>query len=164
MCGRYFLDEESDAFQSLMERFEKEGNKLEREFQTKEVFPGGNCLVLRKEGNKMKGDVLHWGIPKEEGKSSLIINARSENLKFTKRFLAMRENPCFVVVNGYFEWDENKKKHYFENKNGLWYLKGIYDKESKNFVILTEESTRHFEIHSRQPLVYTESELLSSLN
>lgn len=150
MCGRYFLNEASTGYKRLADRILKNNlSRSTKKHQLNEVFPGGDCLVLINDNNTIVADVKHWGLQLNK---KLIINARKESVGYTKAFSHMNK-PCIIVANGYYEWDKQKEKHYFSyNENGLLYMAGICTDD--NFVILTEESTRHYDIHTRQPILY----------
>ncbi len=160
MCGRYRLDEHSIGYEKLFRLIEEKDMLASKEaFQSGDVFPGGNCLVLCAK-EQIYADVKHWGTKNFDNK--LLINARSENLNHTKIFEGFRPNKCIIVANGYYEWDKHKEQHYFEyNPEGLIYMAGIY--KGNDFVILTEESTRHHDIHHRQPILYTPQDVINYL-
>ena len=148
MCGRYYLDETSSAYQKLFQKILN--NDLLRsikQHQLNEVFPGNNCLVLINENNKIVADVRKWGFKLNKKQ---IINARSESIEYTRAFQNMNK-PCIVVANGYYEWDKQKERHYFSNEKGLLYMAGKCDDNS--FVVLTKDTDKHSSIHSRQPVL-----------
>ena len=159
MCGRYFLNMNSVGYQKLTSKILKDNlSRITKLYQLDEVCPGGDCLVLMKEDNSIVADVKHWGLPINK---RLIINARKESITYTQAFQSMNK-PCIIVANGYYEWDKQKEKHYFSyNDNGLIYMAGICDGE--NFVVLTEESTRHHDIHARQPVLYAPKDVRNYL-
>ena len=143
MCGRYYLERTSIDFQRLVKRICE--NQELPEFKDGEVFPSDNCLVLVNKENSVYASAKQWGYKKDK----VYINARYENLPYTKLFAPLKNNPCIIVANGYYEWDKNKEKHYFSPKLGLYYLAGIYTDD--HFVILTTESNN--DIHPRMPLI-----------
>ena len=98
-----------------------------------------------------------WGFNRFDGKG-VMINARAETvtdkISFRKSFLERR---CLIPASGFYEWDSNKRKYYFNRSDGkLLYLGGFYRNEDgiDKFIILTKQSTPPVEkYHNRIPII-----------
>lgn len=162
MCGRFYLDDETLATEFWKKRIlEVRPNFTLSEMAVKEIFPTQHCLVLTGQ-QRWHPTLMKWGYPKWHGSGS-IINARSETVRTSKLFQKdIISNRIAVVSSGYFEWDQNKQRHYFTGSDAIQYMAGIYHcfEGETSFVILTKEATAdRFAIHDRMPLLLTKEML-----
>lgn len=162
MCGRMYLDEESEAFTFWKKRIlEVMPDFPLSAMAVNEIFPSQQCLVLTGQ-QKWYPALMKWGYPKWDG-SGRIINARSESIQTSKLFQKdLQTNRIVIVSSGYFEWDQQKQRHYFKGSDAIQYMAGIYHRfaEESAFVILTKQaSADRIAVHDRMPLILTKQEL-----
>ena len=145
---------------------DKEINKIldklpesEKNIQIKfgDIYPTYYVPVLTQGKHPL---LCEWGFNRFDGKG-IMINARAETvtdkISFRKNFLARR---CLIPASGFYEWDTNKQKYYFNRADGkLLYLGGFYRNEDgiDKFIILTKQSTPPVEkYHNRIPVIVGE--------
>lgn len=162
MCGRFYLDDESLAMEFWKKRIlEVRPHFPLAEMAVKEIFPTQQCLVLTGQ-QSWHPALMKWGYPKWDG-SQTIINARSESVRTSKLFQKdIASNRIVVVSSGYFEWDQQKQRHYFTGSDPIQYMAGIYHRfeEETAFVILTKAaSADRSVVHDRMPLLLTKEML-----
>ncbi|MGN1343236.1 MAG: SOS response-associated peptidase family protein [Traorella sp.] len=158
MCGRYFIElDESEIARKIKQRL----NQLSiDDYQTKEVFPSQNAIVLIPNKNQVDVDVKKWGIQSK----SLLINARSETIHEKYTFKKIEKNRCVILANGFFEWNKKKKIYITKENEPFIYFAGIYN-EKNEFVILTGNSEDQMkQIHPRTPIIFNHQEMLDYLN
>lgn len=129
MCRRFTLTtQRKTAFSAL--------KGYEGGFYEETVVPKRRALCLRKEEGSYSIFYPSFGYPLFEKE---VVNARIETIEEKSLFRDDYKNRRLLVpVSGFFEYDKEKKLHYFtEEKNKLFYLAGIY--HNNNFVILTEK-------------------------
>ena len=92
-----------------------------------------------------------------------MINARAETVcekpMFRRSIAAQR---CAVPATGYYEWDKEKHKYFFQIPGKPLYLAGIFDNvEGVNcFVVLTTKpNTTVHDIHDRMPLLLSSEQI-----
>ena len=153
MCGRYQVEiNDSKKSKELKERIQK----LNLSFAEGEIFPTNKVLCVIPKENKIDLSVMKWGIKK----NSLLINARIENIDERPTYKAIKNNRCAVIVNGFYEWDKNKQKHYISFVDEYMYLACIFNNENE-LVILTKEAENDFShIHSRIPIIMNQEEMI----
>lgn len=123
----------------------------------KEIFPWDTVSIDTSSGELDK----RWGIINEYRKAK-VINARSERIHYLSLFKDM--DPCIIRALGYFEWDKEKKKYLFSNKDkSPIYMAGLYKQEG--FVIITADAyDKYFGIHPRMPFILPKENLSLWIN
>ena len=173
MCGRYYIDEESN--QELLKIVRNLDKRLQTSLnpstntpykvKTGEIFPSNIVPVITKESDSVTYTPQVWGF-KNQKSNRLIINARGETAP--EKFLFSKPFQDFRVVvpaSGFFEWshDQNKQKYYFTDPNSsLMYMAGIasIDSDLDHFVILTTASNSSMKgIHHRMPILLKKEEI-----
>ena len=110
MCGRFFVEEESEN--ELLARMIDEASRRqqaitgESSIATGEVFPSATVasLAVGKTG-KIGAFPMTWGFYRPDNKG-LIINARSETAMDKPMFSgAMQSRRCLIPCSWYFEWE-----------------------------------------------------------
>lgn len=173
MCGRYYVDEESNQellniIRNLDKRLQGSHNPKTNspyKLQTGEIFPSHVVPVISNVSNSLQYQPSIWGFQNQKNRS-LIINARgetaSEKFLFSKPF---RELRIVVPASGFFEWshDQKKQKFYFTDPNStLMYMAGIatLDLNLHRFVILTTAANSSMkDIHHRMPVLIKKDEI-----
>ena len=160
MCGRYYIDEET----------EKEIRKLVSDadwtlgvMAAGDVRPSQSAAVIRGERRHLAAGQMIWGFPRLDGKG-LLINARAETAMEKRSFQAsMRYRRCVIPARGFYEWNSQKEKYTFEYPGSpVIFMAGCYNMfEGQNrFVILTTGANASVApVHSRMPLVLDRTEL-----
>ncbi len=150
MCGRYFFDENiaMEQYHKLLER--KYDQTVLDLWAKGEVFPSSVALVL---GKDMEPLLMNWGM---ELFNRRMINSRLESIRDKNYYRAIFENnPCVVVVSGFYEWNSQKKRHYVHTDDRLIYLAALYQPadELADFSIITKPATATASIHERAPVI-----------
>lgn len=151
MCGRYYIDEE------MASELDKLVLDLDRKIKgmVGDVKPTMNAPVIYNQDNHKKMGIFQWGFSNNKG---LIINAKAETAAdkaiFREPLLHRR---CIIPARGFYEWDSDKNKFEFTNKQkSIMYMAGIfrYEKENSKFVILTTEANLSMKsVHDRMPVI-----------
>lgn len=178
MCGRYFIDKESEEIQPLVEqmnrspladRFIRAGLPLA---VSGEITPGMVAPVIAFSKAKEKTVFpMRWGFPMKgiPGKSVPrdLINARSETASKLPTFMEeWKSHRCIIPASYYFEWEHylnasGKKttgqKYAIQpfGKTCTW-LAGLYRMQENYpvFVVLTREPSKGIRfIHDRMPFI-----------
>lgn len=180
MCGRYYVDEESNEellriIRNLDRRLQgeqtqapdpsNEGTHVPRKFKTGEIFPTNIAPVIaRKNGNVMPY-AMPWGYKGFQG-NNVIINARSETVSEKRMFANDLETRRIVVpASGFYEWEHSgsKTKYYFTSEQQKpIYMAGLSHpyEEDERFVILTTAANESMkDIHNRMPVLLKEEEI-----
>lgn len=173
MCGRYYIDEESNQellkiIRNLDQRLQgvpTQPGKKERRIKTGEIFPSDTVPIICQGKESARYDAATWGYTVAD-KSSLIINARSESAHEKPLFShSYKSNRVVIPASGFFEWthDTNKQKYYFTSpEDPILYMAGIsrtHD-NNQNFVILTTQANESMEdIHNRMPVLLYKEEI-----
>lgn len=178
MCGRYYVDEETNhellkIIRNLDQRLQGEPphpGKRERRIKTGEIYPSDTVPIICRGKESARYDAATWGytVP---NKSSLIINARSETAHEKPMFShSINANRIVVPASGFFEWthDTQKQKYYFTcSEDSMLYMAGLsrsYD-NNQNFVILTTQANESMEdIHNRMPVLLYKNEITDYLS
>lgn len=167
MCGRYLFDpmtgELDEYWQIIADVAKKQEKYKEQEIATGEVFPSNNVLTLgANKNNEVVPGITKWGF---EGfkKGQLFINARSESVEEKKTFSKhFRERRIVFPMNGFYEWDSEKKKFLFTGNNEVIYVAGFYrmhENVAESIIMTTEPNTAVSPIHDRMPLIINKNEI-----
>lgn len=167
MCGRYLFDpmtgELDEYWQIIADIAKKQEKYKEQEIATGEVFPSNNVLTLgANKNNEVVPGVTKWGF---EGfkKGQLFINARSESVEEKKTFSKhFRERRIVFPMNGFYEWDSDKKKFLFTGNNEVIYVAGFYrihENVAESIIMTTEPNAAVSPIHDRMPLIIEKSDI-----
>lgn len=165
MCGRYqFSTGEYKDFQQIVRDAQRRSSGQHNELNfpmAGDIAPTDEAPVLVASGSKVVAEFQRWGIPGWRG--GLMINARAETVcekpMFRRSIAAQR---CVVPATGYYEWDKEKHKYFFQIPGKPLYLAGIFDNvEGVNcFVVLTTKpNTTVHDIHDRMPLLLSSEQI-----
>ena len=165
MCGRYqFSTGEYKEFQQIVRDAQRRSSGQHNELNfpmAGDIAPTDEAPVLVASGSKVVAEFQRWGIPGWRG--GLMINARAETVcekpMFRRSIAAQR---CVVPATGYYEWDKEKHKYFFQIPGKPLYLAGIFDNvEGVNcFVVLTTKpNTTVHDIHNRMPLLLSSEQI-----
>lgn len=165
MCGRYqFSTGEYKEFQQIVRDAQRRSSGQHDELNfpmAGDIAPTDEAPVLVASGSKVVAEFQRWGIPGWRG--GLMINARAETVcekpMFRRSIAAQR---CVVPATGYYEWDKEKHKYFFQIPGKPLYLAGIFDNvEGVNcFVVLTTKpNTTVHDIHDRMPLLLSSEQI-----
>lgn len=167
MCGRYLFDpmtgELDEYWQIIADVAKKQEKYKEQEIATGEVFPSNNVLTLgANKNNEVVPGVTKWGF---EGfkKGQLFINARSESVEEKKTFSNhFRERRIVFPMNGFYEWDSDKKKFLFSGDNEVIYVAGFYrmhENVAESIIMTTKPNATVSPIHDRMPLIVDKKDI-----
>ncbi|MEQ7196915.1 SOS response-associated peptidase family protein [Enterococcus avium] len=167
MCGRYLFDpmtgELDEYWQIIADVAKKQEKYKEQEIATGEVFPSNNVLTLgANKNNEVVPGITKWGF---EGfkKGQLFINARSESVEEKKTFSKhFRERRIVFPMNGFYEWDSEKKKFLFTGNNEVFYVAGFYrmhENIAESIIMTTEPNAAVSPIHDRMPLIVDKKDI-----
>ncbi|MEQ7031825.1 SOS response-associated peptidase family protein [Enterococcus avium] len=167
MCGRYLFDpmtgELDEYWQIIADVAKKQEKYKEQEIATGEVFPSNNVLTLgANKNNEVVPGITKWGF---EGfkKGQLFINARSESVEEKKTFSKhFREQRIVFPMNGFYEWDSDKKKFLFTGDNEVIYVAGFYrihENVAESIIMTTKPNAAVSPIHDRMPLIIEKSDI-----
>ena len=167
MCGRYLFDpmtgELDEYWQIIADVAKKQEKYKEQEIATGEVFPSNNVLTLgANKNNEVVPGITKWGF---EGfkKGQLFINARAESVEEKKTFSKhFRERRIVFPMNGFYEWDSDKKKFLFTGNNEVIYVAGFYrihENVAESIIMTTEPNAAVSPIHDRMPVIIEKSDI-----
>lgn len=167
MCGRYLFDpmtgELDEYWQIIADVAKKQEKYKEQEIATGEVFPSNNVLTLgANKNNEVVPGITKWGF---EGfkKGQLFINARSESVEEKKTFSNhFRERRIVFPMNGFYEWDSDKKKFLFSGDNEVIYVAGFYrmhENVAESIIMTTKPNATVSPIHDRMPLIVDKKDI-----
>lgn len=167
MCGRYLFDpmtgELDEYWQIIADVAKKQEKYKEQEIATGEVFPSNNVLTLgANKNNEVVPGITKWGF---EGfkKGQLFINARAESVEEKKTFSKhFRERRIVFPMNGFYEWDSDKKKFLFTGNNEVIHVAGFYrihENVAESIIMTTEPNAAVSPIHDRMPLIIEKSDI-----
>ena len=167
MCGRYLFDpmtgELDEYWQIIADVAKKQEKYKEQEIATGEVFPSNNVLTLgANKNNEVVPGITKWGF---EGfkKGQLFLNARAESVEEKKTFSKhFRERRIVFPMNGFYEWDSDKKKFLFTGTNEVIYVAGFYrihENVAESIIMTTEPNAAVSPIHDRMPLIIEKSDI-----
>ncbi len=156
MCGRFYIDEEiyTDA-RTFADRII--GSPGAGRALPSDVYPDQTAPVLAEDGKDIWLSDMRWGFPRQRQKG-LYINARAETALTKPTFKdSVRYRRCMIPARHFYEWDLEKNKVTFLNKNEEpLYMAGFYDLygEENRFVILTTQANASVSpVHPRMPLI-----------
>lgn len=175
MCGRYYVDNESDLveirkiFDELSQRYF--GQPVLEQLRSGEIYPSQVAPVIRPvettTGIRLLPDLMQWGFTEP----SMLINARAETAEIKPTFReSIRSRRVLIPATSFFEWhmtDENDRKktklRLYRPDEPVFYMAGIYRPIPHEhnplglpgqFVILTGEANATVSpIHDRMPLI-----------
>ncbi len=155
MCGRYYVDQETE--QAV---WELTGDR-NQSVRTGEIHPSEQATVLNLREQRLTAETMCWGFAGFKD-NQLLINARAERVTsrpaFRESILFRR---CVIPAKGFYEWTPAGELCQFEEEKGQLYLAGCYDKD-QNFVILTTAANASVKpVHDRMPLLVSEEEIAS---
>lgn len=156
MCGRYnFTVEQREEMREILKKLNKKfpGKSIKEG----DIYPTDEAPMLIGNNDKIETTLGSWGYPKI-GQKGVLINARGETAfekpTFRESTLYRR---CIIPSSGFYEWNEEKKKFWFQMKNERpLYMAGLYNyyNDAIQFVILTTPANASmWDIHDRMPLV-----------
>ncbi|NCA98434.1 MAG: SOS response-associated peptidase [Clostridia bacterium] len=185
MCGRYYIEVESDLVEirkiltDLNERF-ADRPALAR-LKSGEIFPTDIVPVIRPwatpEGIKLLPDLMQWGFAEPYP----LINARAETADSKPTFRnSFQEHRVLVPATAFFEWQQPAQAGQKKTKLKLsrpqetvFYMAGLYRplapennplQLTGQFVILTSAANESIRpIHDRMPLIVPRTLLRSYL-
>jgi putative SOS response-associated peptidase YedK len=167
MCGRFALY--SDPF-TLAKRFKAEAlSELRPRYN---VAPTQNIPIVRKEGEKKRFAIAHWGLIPLWAKDTKIgyhtINARAETVASKPAFRnAFRHRRCLIPADGFYEWQVipgfKAKQPWFiilEGRKPMAFA-GLWERwrspEGENLescsIIVTDANELMRPIHERMPVI-----------
>ncbi len=177
MCGRYYVDEESN--EELLKIIRNLDKRLQTSNTTKspssyhmktgEIYPSNIVPTITIGSSSPCYEPMSWGFttPKNH---SLIINARRETANQKPLFSkSLKENRVVIPASGFFEWshDEKKDKYYFTDPDSpILYMAGIAkpDFDLSRFVILTTCANKSMaSFHNRMPVLLKKEEVTDYL-
>lgn len=167
MCGRYLFDpltgELDEYWQIIADVAKKQEKYKEQEIATGEVFPSNNVLTLgANKNNEVVPGITKWGFDGFK-KGQLFINARAESVEEKKTFSKhFRERRIVFPMNGFYEWDSDKKKFLFTGNNEVIYVAGFYrihENVAESIIMTTEPNAAVSPIHDRMPLIIEKSDI-----
>lgn len=155
MCGRFHMGANDKEINDILDKLPESEKNVQIKFG--DIYPPYYVPVLTQDKHPL---LCKWGFGRFDGKG-VMINARSETVTdkqtFRKSFLERR---CLIPASGFYEWDTDKHKYYFNRADGkLLYLGGFYRNEdgTDKFIILTKQSTPPVEkYHNRIPIIVRE--------
>ena len=154
MCGRYqFKILPSNIGKQIKEK----ADELSLQYKQGEIFPNDYVLVIIKYKDKLTMKSLRWGILNDH----FMINARLETINNNNNnyYKDMKNNRCVVIANGFYEWDKDKNKYYFQTNDEYIYLAAIYNDD--NLLIITKDADESMNnIHDRMPIILNQDEML----
>ena len=150
MCGRFFIDKaiEQTARRQLQQIYDQQ---TVDSWKTGDMYPGNLCLAI---DNQNRPALMNWGY---DLFSRNIINTRLESV-MEKDFyrLPFSRYRCLIMASGFYEWDQNKKRHFIKANDDLFYMAAIFQPTEKfsRFSIITKPATQSLHIHDRVPVVF----------
>ena len=152
MCGRFFVDYDEDVeiYRAVKAMFPDNTELI----KSGDIFPGDVFPVIT---SKSEIEPLRWGYKTRSKK--LLINAKSETVSERLTFKNdLQRRRCIIATSGFYEWSEDKEKHFYRRKSGVVYLAGIHSTDGE-FVILTRAAEEPISlIHSREPVILGKDE------
>lgn len=152
MCGRFHINGNDKDIQKILDDLPESARNIQIKFG--DIYPTYYLPIITQDEHPV---LSKWGFGKFDSKS-VLINARAETVTdrqtFRKSFLERR---CLIPASGFYEWDTQKNKYYFNRSDGkVLYLGGFYRNEDgeNKFIILTKQSTPPVEkYHHRIPVI-----------
>jgi len=167
MCGRYVITKPVSKTLDLV----KTNIKVE-DTDNFNAHPSQKLPVIKSYTNGKALENLEWGLTpswaKDKKDFKPLINARVETLVEKISFKKLiQTSRCLVVADGYYEWkrvEKEKVPYFFQREdNDLMFFAGIF--QDNKFCIITREASNEIkEIHSREPLIISKSQINNYLN
>lgn len=163
MCGRYYVDDEtSREIRKILEQLDNTDLGSDS-YKKGEIFPTEKVAILTEDQNNIKPVINKWGFPGFNNKG-VLINARSETATEKKTFReSVLQRRCIIPANGFYEWDKNKNKYYFQrNESDIIYMAGFYqnfNNENRFMILTTAANDSMSAIHHRMPLILENKEV-----
>lgn len=164
MCGRYYVSDETAIEIEKLVRQADEKLRLEpagalKRITAADIRPTDKAPVLLATGGGLACAWLRWGFPLEPGQGKgLAINARCESAAGKPMFReGIRHRRIAVPAAGFYEWDRDKVKYTFQEKNRkTLFMAGCcrHFGDGEHFVILTTSANSSMQpVHDRMPLL-----------
>lgn len=145
MCGRFHFNGNDKDIQKILDDLPESEKNVQIKFG--DIYPTYYLPIITQEKHPI---LSKWGFGKFDGKG-VLINASAETVTdkqtFRKSFLERR---CLIPASGFYEWDTQKNKYFFNRSDGkILYLGGFcrYEDGENKFIILTKQSTPPVEKH-----------------
>ncbi len=158
MCGKYHVSTEEENIELREIIAQAQGYLAENGLmRLGDISPSQIAPVVTMAGQNRVALPMVWGFRRPRGKG-LVINAKSETAATLPMFSgAMRARRCLIPASGFYEWNEQKLRHYFVAERGrALFMAGLYDEEQpfSRFVILTRDANADVSpVHPRMPYV-----------
>ena len=162
MCGRYYVDDEtSREIRKILEQIDAKYENNNR--KSGEIYPTNTVPILAAYHQTIEPELSIWGFPSYYNKG-VLINARAETSLEKKTFReSILSRRCAIPSNGFYEWDSNKQKFFFKQKESeILYMAGCYNyyQNESRFVILTTAANESMEsTHNRMPIILSAEEI-----
>ena len=158
MCGRYFIDFETEkAIFELLKQMDRDMRAERLGLKSTDVAPSNAAPVLVGDGGHLAVERQRWGFPGVGGKG-LIINARAETVLEKKMFHdAVLSRRAVIPASRFYEWNKNRDRITFlrEDREVL-FMAGFYSRfeDGDHYVILTTGANASMApTHDRMPLI-----------
>lgn len=167
MCGRYLYDPmsgEMDEYWKIVRNVGEKQNLYDGdETASGDVYPSNNVITLgANKGEQIVPGITKWGFQGYK-KGQLFINARVESVEEKKTFAkAFRDSRCVFPMNGFYEWNSDKKKFLFTGDNDLMFVAGFYRMHegiAESIIMTTEPNQVVSPIHDRMPLILDKADI-----
>ena len=162
MCGRYYVDDETAR---EIEKIIRQVNDKIIAEQSRDVYPSAKAPIIIGQGGQLATEDYTWGFPHfDKAKKSVIFNARSETVMEKRMFKeSMMQRRCIIPATGFYEWNANKDKYFFQSKDKqVLLIAGFYKTypDQDRFVILTTDANESMkDVHNRMPLILEPEEV-----
>ncbi len=158
MCGRYFIDFETEkAICELLQQMDRDMRAERLGLRSTDVVPSDTAPILVDAGGHLEVERQRWGFPGVGGKG-LVINARAETVLEKKMFHdAVISRRAVVPASRFYEWNKNRDRITFlrEDREVL-FMAGFYSRfeDGNHYVILTTKANDSMACtHDRMPLL-----------
>ena len=165
MCGRYqFTAEQCAEILQIVQEIERRYGR--GAWTPGEIRPTALAPVLVSSPEGIQPELQNWGYRLS---NTLVINARAESAAEKPLFRdSVRSRRCVVPSTGFYEWDSEKRKHFFKlpGEDAL-YMAGLYTLRDGNLcycILTTKANDSVRDIHPRMPLVLTREQIAPWLN
>lgn len=146
MCGRYFIQNESNKLNEIISKAKKSKSTIA--FQTGDLFPTNQAPILIGIQHKIYARFASWGFHQK------IINAKAETVTEKSLFKTdFSSHRALVPASGFYEWDSFKKIHSFQAEDGHpLYFAAIYNDRQEFTIITCPAKDPVRAVHDRMPL------------
>ena len=166
MCGRFVVltaDELRDVVDAVEGR--AAARALRADAARGEAFPGSSVTAIRRAGEKLAVDGLHWGFPAEWSKGT-VFNTRLESALADSPMWrdAIREGRCIIPAAAFYEPHRTekatsprtgkpiKRPYLFHDKNGMPLLFAGVASQGNCSIVTCEPNRWVAPVHPRMPL------------